>query len=148
MTRKTVLSTVLLVFVGVSLIVVAGLRRRDEGRVASEASSTVPQLTAIYFHAPHRCPTCRKIEAYAHEALQPGIERGDLTWQIMDYTAPENAELVKQFKVMTSTVVLAEKRGDKIVRWKSLDDVWDYTHDQAKFAAFMHDAWNVFHKES
>jgi hypothetical protein len=161
MNSKTLFSFVLLAFVAVS--VVFALRKvtpdtatsQDQAAASSEATiAATPvglnaklaetQFSAVYFHAPHRCPTCRKIENFSHEALKPDIEAGTLAWQIADYTADDNASLVDHFKVFTSTVVLVEVQDGKVVRWKNLEEVWNYTSDQADFTAFIKRAWSEF----
>lgn len=103
MTTKSIVTAGLLGFVALSLLVavadVAGWRAdrsqpSSGGVVASvevataDSQDATPRLAAIYFHATHRCPTCKKIEAYSHEALQPDIDGGKLTWETADYTAP------------------------------------------------------------
>jgi hypothetical protein len=154
MNRKRLLTAGLLGFVALSLTMavadVAGWRRTtphpssaaNPSPVATSDATTA--LTAIYFHAPHRCPTCKKIEAYTHEALQPAIADRQIVWQVADYTAPENAVMVDRFKVLTSTVVLTETRNGEVVRFKNVEEVWDHTDNQTEFVAFMRDAWNGF----
>ena len=165
MKSKTVFSFVLLAFVAVS--VVFALRKatpdaspsQDQATASSEAGiAATPvsldaklaktQFSAVYFHAPHRCPTCRKIESFSHEALTPEIEAGSVAWQIADYTADINASLVDQFKVFTSTIVLVEVQDGKVVRWKNLEEVWNYTSDHADFTAFINHAWSEFKNPS
>ncbi|WP_417389094.1 nitrophenyl compound nitroreductase subunit ArsF family protein [Gimesia sp.] len=161
MKTKTVFSILLLVFVAVSVVFAfrkigpvspsspqqtvatneAGSAATPVGLNAKLAES---QFSAVYFHAPHRCPTCRKIESFAHEALAPEIEAGKLAWQIADYTSDENAPLVDQFEVFTSTVVLVEVQDGKIIRWKNLEEVWNHTSEQADFTAFINQAWSEF----
>jgi hypothetical protein len=102
------------------------------------------QYSAVYFHSPHRCTTCRKIESYSHEALTPEIEAGKVAWQTADYTSDKNASLVDQFVVFTSTVVLVEVQDGKVVRWKNLEEVWNHTGNQAAFKAFINQAWTEF----
>lgn len=87
MKSKTVFSFVQLTFLAVS--VVFALRKvtpdastsqdqataSGEARIAAtpvglDARLAETQFSAVYFHAPHRCPTCRKIESFSHEALQ------------------------------------------------------------------------------
>lgn len=156
MTRKMLLTSGLLLFVAVSLTLavadVAGWRSNPALPLPAESVSTTSdkrdaEWTAYFFHATHRCPTCRKIEEYAHEALLPEIEQGRLAWQVADYTAPENRKLTKEFQVMTSSVVLVHREGDRIDRWKNLEEVWDHTHDRGEFHSFMHQAWDGFQKE-
>jgi len=156
MSPKQLLTAVLVGFVAISLTLavaeVAGRRRTtatpsqtiDQSPVATGHATTATALTAIYFHAPHRCPTCKKIEAYTHEALQPAIAEKQIAWQVADYTAPENAVLVDRFKVLTSTVVLTETRHGEVVRFRNVEEVWNHTDNQTEFVAFMRDAWNGF----
>lgn len=162
MNRKKLVTAGLLSFVALSLVVavadVAGWRRTAPSESSVGVTSTkthlaaldagprdsTPQMAAVYFHATHRCPTCKKIEAYSHEALQADIDSGKLRWETTDYTAPENAAIVEKFKVLTSTVVMVEKRDGQIVRWKNLEEVWDHTHDRDEFVEFMHRAWKDF----
>jgi len=161
MNTKTLFSFALLGFVAVSVVFAvrkvapeassnqeqaaafnqAGIATSPVGLHAKLAES---QYSAVYFHSPHRCPTCRKIESFSHEALTPEIEAGNVAWQIADYTADANASLVDQFKVFTSTVVLVESEDGKVVRWKNLEEVWNHTSDQADFTAFINQAWSEF----
>lgn len=157
MNPKTLFSLVLLGFVAVS-VVFAILKaapeaadNREQAAPSSEAEFTASpvgltaklaesQFSAVYFHAPHRCPTCREIESFSHDALTPEIEAGNVAWQIADYTADANASLVDQFKVFTATVVLVEVQEGEVIRWKNLEEVWEHTSDQADFTAFIDQA--------
>jgi hypothetical protein len=161
MNIKTIFSLLLLAFVAVSVAFAfrkiapqpaistqptkassqAGI---DSAPIDLNAELAEAQFSAVYFHAPHRCPTCRTIESFAHEALTPEIAAGKLAWQIADYTTDVNAELVDQFKVFTSTVVLVEVQAGQVVRWRNLEEVWNHTGDQAKFTAFIKQAWSEF----
>lgn len=161
MKSKTLFSTVLLGFVAVSVVfafrkVAPEASSNQEQVAASDEAGITPspvglnamlaesQYSAVYFHAPHRCPTCRKIESFSHEALTPEIEAGNVAWQIADYTADANASLVDQFQVFTSTVVLVEVQAGAVVRWKNLEEVWNHTSDQNDFTAFIDQAWSEF----
>lgn len=148
----------LLAFVAAGLAVaVAGLARDDsaERRSAEDIATatagpdvTEPAWVAYYFHAPHRCPTCRTIEQYAQEALSPAIERGELDWRVADYTAAENRSLAKRFGVLTATVVLVHRDGGEIVRWDNLEEVWRYTSKQPEFLRFVRQAYEDFRGEA
>lgn len=159
--KKSILTVALLLFVGVSLLVaisdVVGWRQaastENDGTTPEQAALplTVDQsarFTAIYFHASHRCPTCKKIEAYAHDALKSEIEQGRLTWEVADYTSEKNKLIVDKCKVFTSTVVLVDRQDGQLVRWKNLEDVWKHTDDAEGFAAFINDSWDKFKKAS
>jgi hypothetical protein len=156
--KKKVITTVLLLFVGVSFFVavadVAGWRQEvSEKSTVTDEQNDIPslidgdtktQFTAIYFHAKHRCPTCETIEAYAHDALSSEIEQGNIAWKIADYTAAENKPIVQQCEVFTSTVVLLDVQDGKVIRWKNLEDVWNYTSDKTAFTSFINESWATF----
>ncbi|XZE17600.1 nitrophenyl compound nitroreductase subunit ArsF family protein [Pirellulaceae bacterium SH449] len=161
MKTKTIVSVLLLAFVAVSIAVAfrkiapsgttpqqadsnSSLAESADASVALDAKLAETQFTAVYFHAPHRCPTCRKIESFSHEALTPEIESGKIAWTVADYTSNENETLVDQFKVFAPTVVLVEVQDGKVVRWKNLEEVWDHTSDQVGFTAFINQAWSEF----
>jgi len=112
--------------------------------VGLETKLVESQYSVVYFHAAHRCTTCRNIENFSHEALTPEIEAGGIAWQTADYTSDANSALVKQFKVYASTVVLVEVQDGKVIRWKNLEEVWNHTNNQSDFTAFIHQAWSEF----
>ena len=158
MKTKTIVTFALLAFVAWSFSVAVGKVMRTPQSGAVEESTTEDRegkqdqpfesiesgFVAIYFHAPHRCPTCRKIEEYAHEALASEIEGRQLIWKTADYTRDESRPIVEQFRVFTSTVVLVEVRDGQPVRWKNLEEVWLHTGDQSKFLDFVKNSWVEF----
>jgi len=162
MNPKKIVSRLLLAFVALALLVatadVTGLKQRFAGSSpdpavtqANKPATSVEsdhtddaRYAAIFYHAKHRCDTCAKIEEYAHTALLPAIENGELAWQISEYTAPENREVVRSMDVMTATVVLTERENGKIVRFKNLEDVWLHTNHPDRFAAYITDSWKSF----
>jgi len=153
--KKQIITVVLLLFVGVSIVIamsdVAGWRTNNKTDEATAANSNIAGvvsqqkdgLTAIYFHA-KRCPTCEKIEAFAHESLKTEIEQGNIGWAVADYTKQENQVAVEHCKVLASTVVLVDLKDGEIVRWKNLEKVWDYTHDQDAFESYINKSWAEF----
>ena len=100
MTPKTVITALLLLFVGASVAWVAISETRDRPNTSAgpaapapgpkavppavppkgdAASASVPEapvkgkVVATYFHSDARCKTCRTIEAYAREAVETGF---------------------------------------------------------------------------
>jgi len=162
MNTKKIVSRVLLAFVAVALTIVTadvtGLKQKLTGsspdaavtRATKAATSDDNNHTddaryaAIFYHAKHRCDTCVKIEEYAHTALEPAIKNGELTWEISEYTAPENRDVVRSMDVMTSTIVLVERVDGSIVRFQNLEDVWLHTNHPDRFAAYITDSWKSF----
>jgi len=124
---KNVVSVVLLLFIGASVVALAarGLRREAE----DQSDSTTDGVIAYYFHSNTRCPTCRKIESYAHEAIETGfgaeLESGNLKWKVVNYETAGNEHFAKDYEVIAPSVVLVEIRGGQQKQWKNLDRVWE-----------------------
>ena len=158
MNTKKLVSRLLLIFVAASLVVavadVSGLRQKFLGSSPRSASNVTAadgrveldahRYAAIFYHAKHRCDTCRKIEESAHTALQPAIDADEILWEVSDYTSSENREAARSMDVMTSTVVLIERDNGEVVRFQNLDDVWLHTSDPEQMASFITESWKSF----
>lgn len=157
MKARSIIQFLLLAFVATGVVfAIAGIGRNDSADPSSDErganpggeTETAAAWTAYYFHAPHRCPTCRNIEQYSREALAAEIDRGEIEWRVADYTAPENRELALQFGVMTSTVVLVHRQDQEVVRWENLEEVWLHTGKRPQFLQFVREAYQDFRKDS
>jgi hypothetical protein len=144
---KKLMAAALLLFAGVAVVTVV-VRGAGEhaSPSAAQAGNHLSQnlqegLAVYYFHGATRCPTCEKIEAYAHEAIETGfpddLEADRVQWRIANYESPENRKLVSDYKVFTSSVVLVRYANGKPVEWKNLEQVWDLVHDKGQFLGFI-----------
>ena len=152
MNAKLVVTTVLLLFVGVSV----GMMVVQERRTAQDAPPTdaIPVgvdgasaemgengVDVIYFHGNVRCPTCRRIEAYAQEAVETQfadqLARGKVAWRVINYELPENAHYLDDYQLVAPTVVAVQRRGGQQTGWQNLARVWELVGDQAAFATYI-----------
>jgi hypothetical protein len=113
------------------------------GAMAQE-SAAVPVadgVVAFYFHGNVRCATCKKIEAYADEAVHSGfpkaLEEGALAWRVVNIDDEGNRHFIQDFQLVTRSVVLAEFRGGEVVRWQNLDKVWQLVRDKGRFVDYI-----------
>ena len=147
MILKKIVTGVLLLFVAVSLVVL-GLDLIRQGRGAQTPGAEPPAppspspRTIVYcFHLTTRCPACRAIEAHTFETLQiyfaDELARGEIEWQVVDYQAPGREPFVKQFELVTSSVVLVDGPSWPPARWKKLPHVWDYANDPMAFFDYV-----------
>jgi hypothetical protein len=108
---------------------------------ASTQDAEVDGVVAFYFHGNVRCATCKRIEAYADDAIHRGfaqaLQTSALTWRVVNVEEPENRHFIEDFQLVTRSVVLAEYRDDKIVRWKNLDKVWQLVRDKDGFTSYV-----------
>ena len=140
MKMKNICTGALLMFVAVNIVVliVKGLR---PGIPAVTADDRSDRLIVYYFHRKARCPPCRNIEVYSHEAVATSFpaEVGDsrIEWKVVDFEEPENQCFVEDFELLAPSVVLVEMRGGVRKRWKSLPEVWELVGDKPAFIAFV-----------
>jgi hypothetical protein len=115
------------------------------GAMAQESAADVSAdgVVAFYFHGNVRCATCKKIEAYADEAVHSGfpeaLDEGALTWRVVNVDDEGNQHFIQDFQLVTRSVVLAEFRGGKVVRWQNLDKVWQLVRDKERFVDYIQD---------
>ena len=105
-------------------------------------------VVAFYFHGNVRCATCKKIEAYSDEAVHSGfaesLEDGALAWRVVNIDEPENRHFVQDFQLVTRSVVLAEYRDGRVVRWENLDKVWQLVRSKDSFVDYVQNETREF----
>ncbi|RPJ87468.1 MAG: hypothetical protein EHM18_00975 [Acidobacteria bacterium] len=106
-----------------------------------QAPAADSRVIAYYFHGTTRCNTCRTIEAYALEAVQRGfgdaLKAGKIEWRPLNVEEPANRHFIKDYQLYTRSVVLASYQGDKQLRWKNLDKVWELVGDKGQFTRYV-----------
>lgn len=142
MKLKPLLTFVLLAFVVVSLgaavAEVAGWRT-EESADPDKAVTPVSgeRWIAYYFHGSTRCPTCRRIEAHARDAVAEEVKVDKVDWRVVNYEEPANQHFATDFKLLCPSVVLAQVRDGATMRWKNLDRVWELNDDRAAFLDYV-----------
>lgn len=162
MKAKTIVTAILTLFVALSVLYLIAKEARNNGRSASQSDSpadvagssgevdagaaqpdtgSVDKVLVYYFHRTRRCPTCRKIEAYAEEAIrtsfQDDLASGRVEWRSLNTDEPENSHFVKDYKLVAQSLVLVGMDEDKQTRWKNLDKVWEYVHFKPQFQDYV-----------
>ncbi len=138
--------TVLSLLTVVGFVDICDCTRLGNQTVAAAGDTNEPpagavKIIAYYFHGTNRCTTCRTIEAYAREAVQIGfgdaLKAGKLEWRALNVEEPANRHFIKDYQLYTRSVVLASYQGDKQVRWKNLDKVWELVGDKGQFTRYV-----------
>lgn len=113
-----------------------------------EANAQTDVIVAIYFHGNVRCATCRKIEAYADEAIAQGfadeVASGRVEWRAVNLDEPDNKHFIDDFQLITKSVVLVEYRDGEVTRWQNLDKVWQLVRNKEDFVAYVQDGTREF----
>jgi hypothetical protein len=108
----------------------------------SEASGQERQVVLYYFHGARRCKTCLSMEANAFEVVASEfakeLDSGALVWKVVNYDEPENEHFIKDFKLVSSSLVLVEMTGGDQVRFEVLNDAWPLARDKWRFQKYVH----------
>jgi hypothetical protein len=113
----------------------------SETAVESGATGIATDVVLYYFHGTRRCNTCRSIEAYAQEAVEDkfndALRAGTLKWTVLNTDESENAHFVKDFGLVSSSLVVVQFEGGEVVRHEILQDAWTLVRDKPRFIAYV-----------
>ncbi|HPO14406.1 MAG TPA: nitrophenyl compound nitroreductase subunit ArsF family protein [Candidatus Hydrogenedentes bacterium] len=116
------------------------------------ATGNAPAIQISYFHRTVRCPSCIKIEELAKQTVEETfggeLAAGRMAWRSLNLDDAENAHFEKDYKLTAQSVVVSEMRGDKEIRWKNLEKVWDLLEDDLAFKKYVQDEVRSFSETS
>lgn len=119
--------------------------------IAEEASAE-GVVTAYYFHGTFRCPTCRKLEEYAKEAIESNFKEdlasGKLSFRIINVENKGNEHYAKDYQLYTKSVVLSLSEDGKEIRSKNLDKIWQLVRNRDQYESYVRDEVAAFLKEA
>ncbi|GMV35614.1 MAG: hypothetical protein AMXMBFR61_01220 [Fimbriimonadales bacterium] len=144
----------LLLFVGASLAYLGlgggntqGIQRESNPATTRQVEIRPPDLMVFYFHRTQRCPTCLKIEdltsQIVHDVYAKELESGRMVFQVINVDEPGNDSFVREYELISSSVIVARYEKGKRAGWKSLDEVWLLTSEPAKFRDYLTREINV-----
>ncbi len=112
------------------------------------ASAPADGNVAYYFHGEFRCSTCRKLEALSKEAIEKAfgdeLKSGRLRFEVVNMETPGTKHFVKDFQLVTKSLVLVEYKDGKVLRWKNLPDIWKLVRDDAAFIDYVRKETTAF----
>jgi hypothetical protein len=165
MNAKKIITTALLVFVAASVgymiarenCVCSVLRQsappapvQPQAVPLSDTGQNEPnqQLIVYYFHGDARCATCYKLEQYAKEALDTyfadDLAAGKIQWKTTNVDTPDNEHFVKDYALVTKSVVVSRTVNGRQVGWKNLDQIWQLVSDKDKYLTYIRDSVKEF----
>ena len=99
------------------------------------------RIIVYYFHGDYRCPTCLKLEKLSREAVEENFKKelssGLLKYMSVNVDRPENRHFVDDFGLFTKSLVVVEKDGGKVKRYKNLQKIWVFVRDEAAFKNYV-----------
>ncbi len=110
------------------------------------------RVIAYYFHGTFRCSRCRTIEQYSHDAIQTYFAKelgnGTLEFRPVNVEEPENKHFIRDYQLVTRSLVLSLVSDGKETKWKNLPDVWKLVRDKDKFFQYVKVEVKNFLKET
>jgi hypothetical protein len=107
----------------------------------NEALTRPDGVSVINFHGDKRCRTCIGIGDLARRTLDEEFagekKSGRVRWENINYDEPANAHYVKDYQLVSSTIVVTLWKGGEEVKWSRLDGVWDHFGDESAFRAYL-----------
>lgn len=105
------------------------------------AGSKKVTVDVLYFHATIRCQGCLTIEEYIKNTVDLHFTKeqknGTLTFFSLDFLKPENQHFQDDYKFDGQTLIIRKIVDGKIVKWKNLDKIWDYSNNYEKFSNYV-----------
>ena len=138
MRPRTILTVSLLAFVGAGLVILVATEVPWGGAAAEPETSPSPSdgVVAYYFHRTRRCPTCKRIERLGREVVADVAgDRARFTPVNVDIRG--NGRYVREFELVSSSLVLAAYEDGERTRWKNLQKVWEYVGDPEQFRDYV-----------
>jgi len=127
---------------------VKGARQSTNGSEPSPARKVI----VYYFHGTVSCASCDRIEAFGREAVETGfapqIQSGAVEWREVNTDEATGEHFVKDYGLLTRSIVISDVRHGTERRWKNLDRVWELLDDKAAFERYVQDevgAYMVVH---
>ncbi len=150
MVTKVWIATVCLLLILSSVGASAAEERNDRSEESAEIDSLPQKETSdsgedrfyvYYFHGNRRCVTCRKLEAYAQEALETGFqqEMADslLIWQPTNYDEKENKHYLEDYQLYTKALIISRTYEGEEIGWVNLDKIWQLVGDKDKYIEYV-----------
>jgi hypothetical protein len=99
------------------------------------------RVIAYYFHTTYRCPSCKAIEAYSHDAIQSAfadqLKDGRLVWKVVNIETEGNEHFAKDYRLFTKSLILVNENRGKPAEWKNLEKVWELLRDKEAFFRYV-----------
>lgn len=141
----------LFIAMGMLLLIACPISAQEATPGAADTAKPDHYFVAYYFHTTYRCPSCTKIEQWSEEAILAGYEDrlrdSTLQWHSINIDEPDHKHFVDDYQLYTKTLILAEFKDGKQVRWKNLDQVWHLLRNKEKFINYVRTEINDWMKQ-
>ena len=122
----------------------ADLPAVTEKSVVTQPGLTPDLIQVTYFSSDVRCATCVRIERLTQECVERNfaaeLQSGRIAFRTVNLDGPGNEHFVKDYQLISKTVIVADLAQGQEVGWENLQNVWSKQRDEAAFEAYIVDA--------
>jgi hypothetical protein len=164
MKLRNIITVLLLIFVGVSIFVLAKDKTESSDQPVAaadnvetsgpdyEANAVQGKVVAYYFHYNRRCATCNKIEELAQKAISERfgdeISDGDLVFRSLNVEEKGNEHFETDYNMTSQSLILVDGREDRTGEWKSLDKIWELVWKEKEYVDYVDSEIRAFLEKS
>ena len=117
-------------------------REGAEAKPATAAANSEGHIVKVYyFHTTRRCYSCNKIEELTKEAIESGftdeISKGIVVFNPVNTDVPENKRFIKDFNLVSKSVVVTDIVNGEQKDFKILEEVWFLLRDKEAFKKYV-----------
>ena len=147
---KQIITALLFLFIGASVVFLIVDGRESQvafKQESSTASSGVKNaelsktVIVYYFHTTFRCYSCVRIESLTSKSIQQGfpeeLRTGKLVWRPVNIDKPGNKKFIKEYNIISKSVIIADNKNNRQIKWKNLDRIWMLLKDEDNFIKYI-----------
>jgi len=138
---KYFLATILMLMIFALPIFADDTIANEDSTKQEAATDNTEIVTAYYFYTTKRCPSCKKIEKYSHEAIESGfsemLESGALVWKMVNTDEEDNEHFVEDYGLYTKSLIISRSANDVETEWVNLTKVWELLNSEADFKEYV-----------
>ena len=107
-------------------------------------------VRVLYFHRIPGCATCQTMSKYVCDTIMKTyseeVKNRQIVLRYFNFEDPQNAKLVKTFKIASPSLVLIQGRNGKDVKAIKADKIWSLAGDKTAFMKYVGKEINSFLK--
>jgi len=112
---------------------------KTQAKTAEKKSQA--KVIVYSFYGNSRCSTCREIEQYTKETVEQNFSSGTYAGRVafisVNFEENSNKHFVKDYQLVSASVILQSEKDGKPGKWENLDQVWTTVDNKAKFVAYV-----------
>ena len=148
MIQKKMVSNIQKILIICSGLILLSSCQNKNTRTELLSEKDSPEVFVFYFHETVRCTTCLEIEADTEKILKENysqlLANGFLKWVPFNIDDEGGDEFAQQFDTNSNSLVLANISKDKQLKYKKLEDIWDFVGNPEGLAIYVTNEINEF----